>query len=241
LALALYPILALAGVNIAHFPFTEATGALLISVLVAVVLWGLSRLITRNWYKAAGLTTLILILFYAYGHIESLVFDAGDAALWFPIICIIILVGGGWWILSHPTQIKSLTKPLNVVGIILLLFPLYTISTYKIKSQSLLYRMNDFPSTQTGTTSPDDQSSDDLPDIYYIILDGYARADVLTEVYQFDNQPFLDHLTKLGFYIADESHTNYNQTFLSIPTSLNMAYQTMPPSSIILCVPLQRA
>jgi hypothetical protein len=84
--------------------------------------------------------------------------------------------------------------------------------------------MGDIPSTQTEQTNTTDQLSDDLPDIYYIVLDGYGRADVLEEIYQFDNQPFLDHLTELGFYIADESHTNYNQTFLSIPTSLNMAY-----------------
>lgn len=224
LALALYPILALAAVNIAHLSFSETLGVLGCSALAAVVLWGFFRLITRNGYKAAGMTTLILILFYAYGHAHALIFEKSDGAVWLPVLWIIILIGGGWWIISHPTQIKSFTKPLNVAGIILLLFPLYTIVAYELKSQSALYRSDVVPSTQTGQTTSSDQSPEDFPDIYYIVLDGYGRADVLEELYEFDNQPFLDHLTELGFYIADESHSNYNQTFLSIPASLNMAY-----------------
>jgi hypothetical protein len=224
LAWALYPILALAAVNIAHLPIGETTGALLLSILATVVLWGFFRLITRNGYKAAGLTTLILILFYAYGHVHALAFKEGGSGLWLPILWGAILVGGGWWVISHPTQIKSLTPPLNVVSIILLLFPLYTIIAYELKSQSSLYGSNVIPSTQTEQTPSVEQSSDDLPDIYYIILDGYARADVLAELYAFNNQPLVNHLTELGFYVANESHTNYNQTFLSIPASLNMAY-----------------
>jgi hypothetical protein len=62
------------------------------------------------------------------------------------------------------------------------------------------------------------------PDIYYIILDGYAREDVLREMYGEDNQPFLEGLSGLGFYVADEAHTNYVQTILSLASSLNLTY-----------------
>ena len=61
-------------------------------------------------------------------------------------------------------------------------------------------------------------------DIYYIVLDGYARGDILKEIYAYDNQPFLTQLEELGFYVADSSYANYNQTRLSIPSALNMAY-----------------
>ena len=40
----------------------------------------------------------------------------------------------------------------------------------------------------------------------------------------FDNHDFLDNLTSQGFYIADQSHSNYSQTILSISSSLNMQY-----------------
>lgn len=62
------------------------------------------------------------------------------------------------------------------------------------------------------------------PDIYYIILDGYGRDDVLTELYQHDNRPFTNYLRESGFYVAEQSHSNYPQTALSLASSLNYAY-----------------
>ena len=68
------------------------------------------------------------------------------------------------------------------------------------------------------------QPRGELPDIYYIILDGYARNDVLKKDYDFNNQPFLDELTKRGFYVATQSRSNYAQTTLSLSSSLNFRY-----------------
>jgi hypothetical protein len=62
------------------------------------------------------------------------------------------------------------------------------------------------------------------PDIYYIILDGYARADILKEYYNYDNSEFIRFLEARGFYVADESHSNYPQTYLSLASALNLTY-----------------
>jgi len=66
--------------------------------------------------------------------------------------------------------------------------------------------------------------NDIFPDIYYIILDQYPRYDVLEEKYGFDNSEFNNHLTELGFYIADRSFSNYSLTELSLASSLNFQY-----------------
>ena len=63
-----------------------------------------------------------------------------------------------------------------------------------------------------------------LPDIYYIILDGYGRADVLQQTHEFDNTEFLDSLSQRGFFVASESRANYPSTRFSLASSLNMAY-----------------
>jgi hypothetical protein len=62
------------------------------------------------------------------------------------------------------------------------------------------------------------------PDIYYIIVDAYARADILKEVFGFDNSTFLSPLENNGFYVADKSVSNYPQTALSLASSLNFMY-----------------
>lgn len=63
-----------------------------------------------------------------------------------------------------------------------------------------------------------------LPDIYYIVVDAYANAEILKEVYQLDNSEFLTYLSNEGFYVANESRSNYSQTALSLASSLNMIY-----------------
>ncbi len=63
-----------------------------------------------------------------------------------------------------------------------------------------------------------------LPDVYFIILDSYTRQDVLEELYNYDNQRFLNTLKNLGFYIAECSMSNYQYTLLSMSSTLNMDY-----------------
>ncbi len=71
---------------------------------------------------------------------------------------------------------------------------------------------------------PGEPIADRLPDIYYIILDGYGRQDVLYQLYGYDNSEFIDWLEAHGFYVASQSNPNYLFTTLSLSTSLNMQY-----------------
>jgi hypothetical protein len=65
---------------------------------------------------------------------------------------------------------------------------------------------------------------EDLPDVYYIILDGYLRSDKLQQFFNFNNSNFTTYLEKKGFYVAEKSHSNYAMTFLSLASSLNFTY-----------------
>ncbi len=62
------------------------------------------------------------------------------------------------------------------------------------------------------------------PDIYYIILDAYTRADVMEEVFSFDNSGFVGGLEERGFAVATKSFANYGWTYHSLASSLNMTY-----------------
>ena len=62
------------------------------------------------------------------------------------------------------------------------------------------------------------------PDIYYIVLDGYAREDVLTELYHLDNNRFIQFLEDNDFFVPTESRSNYPKTALSVASTLNMDY-----------------
>jgi len=69
------------------------------------------------------------------------------------------------------------------------------------------------------------ESSNTLkPDIYYIVLDGYPRADILKEIYNFDNSEFVENLEGLGFIVPENVRSNYPRTALSISSTLDMQY-----------------
>ena len=87
-------------------------------------------------------------------------------------------------------------------------------------------RANDFISSWLEDSSSEDAntSSSASPDIYYVILDMYARADILDRIYQFDNSEFLSYLANKGFYVANRSRSNYPHTTHSLASSLNLAY-----------------
>ncbi len=62
------------------------------------------------------------------------------------------------------------------------------------------------------------------PTILHLVLDGYARGDVLRDFYDFDNAPFLEWLEKRGFRVQRDARANYCQTALSLASTLNMRY-----------------
>jgi hypothetical protein len=66
--------------------------------------------------------------------------------------------------------------------------------------------------------------AENSPDIYYIILDGYGREDILKEYYQYDNSAFIDNIRTQGFVVPDNAHSNYPKTVMSISSTLNMNY-----------------
>jgi hypothetical protein len=67
-------------------------------------------------------------------------------------------------------------------------------------------------------------ASASAPDIYLLMLDGYPRADTLAEDFAFDNGPFLDAMREEGFVVADEAHSNYNLTALTLASMFNMQH-----------------
>jgi hypothetical protein len=138
-----------------------------------------------------------------------------------PVIMVAEIVFLAWFarlLKRWPTEARQVTAFLNVFSIVLIGFPFYTIVTVKTPS---LVRPPRVPVAFPVAARPDPAR---LPDIYYIILDGYARGDVMKSLFDFDNTPFLETLEQQGFYVARTSTANYCQTPLSLAACLNAVY-----------------
>ena len=227
LTFAIFPILALLAYNISEVTPRIALRSIIISIVVAVLLLIIFALISRNLQKAAILTTLILVLFYSYGQVYEFLqahpifgLSFGRHRYLAPFY-ILLLLAGLWFVVFKIKNPTGLTQALNAIGVLLLIYPVYQITSSSLHTSLNEQRVSEYtPSVETsGLTKPKA-----LPDVYFIILDGYGRSDALLHDYAYDNSPFLDSLSSMGFYVANCSRSNYGSTHASITSALNMDY-----------------
>lgn len=222
LLFAVYPILALLAINISEVDPSSGWRSLLSSAVAAVLLMLVSYVTFRDWRRAALLATIILILFYAYGHIYILLKGVEINGLYLfrhrTLLPLWIVLGVFlvWWVSRKAFRTQVATHVLNLVGIFLLILPVFQLTTFLLQSRSSPPRQN--------TSALNLKTEGQPPDIYYIILDGYGRSDVLKNEYGYDNSDFLNSLRDLGFYIAECSQSNYAQTQMSLASSMNFDY-----------------
>lgn len=62
------------------------------------------------------------------------------------------------------------------------------------------------------------------PNVVVLVVDGYARADVLASQYGFDNTAFLGELSDRGFQIRDDAVANYSVTHTSLSSIMAADY-----------------
>lgn len=165
-------------------------------VIFLILRWGL-----KDW-AAVGTATIIFLLIIPYlNH-------------WHSLIPSLILYITGFLLVVYLVRWKAPLKAtpyLNLAMLAILLPSLFTIATGAQFVPKTLPRLEPIP-LSAG------------PDIYYIVMDRYSRADILERDFGFDNSEFLDALRSRGFEIADQSYANYAVTPLSLYAALNMEY-----------------
>ncbi len=221
---AIFPVLFLFAYNIDEVPAADLILPILAVIALTLILLLLFRLITKNYNKIGILTSYFLILFFSYGRIWELIFPTGIGKIYIftlilGLLWALLFITGAFLVLKSRSNFFSFTKFLNVFAIAMVTISLINISIYEITPINLvpeeIYKEgNGFDSGNLGN----------LPDIYYIILDSYAREDTLKEVYNYDNSGFINYLTSKGFYVASKSRSNYSYTLVSLPSSLNMEH-----------------
>lgn len=220
-----YPVLALMAVNVGQIKLEAGWRPLIVSVLFAGILFVLLLLILRDWNRAAFLSTLLMALFFSYGHVYIMLTEKGkdfDFEKWLLIVWLALAVLFVIWAVRKP---PSSPLALNVIALGLVVSSLWQISSGVQKGGVHRVGAENAP-VDENLTRPENP-----PDVYYFILDMYARADLLQKAYGYDNSEFIEGLRARGFYVAQCSQANFTRTELSVGSSLNMSYlQDLDPS-----------
>ena len=227
IAFAAYPISTLLLQNRAEVHASVAIRPLFISLSVSLSLLAIFRIIAGSWRKSALLTTIGVVAFFTYGHVYAQVRNAtflgmviGRHRYLLPFLSVVLLIGV-LLILRTRSDLDRATKTLNVAAVTLVLIPLVQFGTFLITSAATVPRV-----AEKGATAPRLNVSPgrNLPDIYFIVLDTYTRADALKRDFAFDNSAFIEALEDRGFFVADCARSNYSFTSGSLASALNFAY-----------------
>jgi len=230
LLIAIYPVLFLLAHNIESVGLSEVAMPLVATTCSAVLLWLALSFILKDKEKGGLIVSVFLLLFFSYGHVKNMfklmqdwrlftyVFIVGRNKILFSVWTL-LFVSCVYLIVRTHRSLYVLTSFLNVMTSFLVAITLFSIGIHELNSRMTLRSIRNKDETTTVMRRPAV-----LPNIYYIILDGYARGDVLKDFYGYDNAEFLGYLTKRGFYVAGQSRANYSSTGYSLASSLNLRY-----------------
>jgi hypothetical protein len=206
---AIYPVVALYAANLSLLPLAEVWTPALVLLGATCMVWLVSGLVLRSVARGALVSTMAQAVVFLNQSIESRIGIWGWAAIG---LAAVVLAAWPWrWV-------ATATRFLNVAGISLVALAIGSaaITAERIKQEAAkVASLAPVSSTRTEGRSPD---------VFYIILDGYGRSDQLKRVIGLDNSPFIKALVERGFVVANQSHSNYCQTEISLASSLNMEY-----------------
>ncbi len=222
----MYPSLALLAWNVREVDrLNIVLRPLLLSIFIALFFFLIFASLVRKRPKAILLSTICVIFFFSFGHISLILEESGlmdkiGNAGWLihillPALLLLAIVLLCYAILKTKQDVRQTYLTLNVISAFLVLSSCFTLLTNDyLQRQSIGSKKTaSEPTTSIGTK----------PDVYYIILDAYARQDALISL-GYDNSEFLQELKDIGFYVASCSRSNYPQTAVSMASSLNMGY-----------------
>jgi len=227
---AMFPLLFLFSHNQEQTLFSEIVLPAAVILTVTFLLVISLKFIFKDKERAGLVVSLFLFLFFSYGHFCSLVkgvhfyigsFSVGYNKIFFLPYCFLLVLCLRF-IIKTKRKLHNVTNILNITLFSLMLVLLINIGVYTFKLEGAKRAVVKAGGQESSII--DSETSGVLRDIYYIIPDSYVAFSTLKDVYGYDNQEFIDYLTRKGFYIAFKSRCNYFNTQLSLASSLNMKY-----------------
>jgi Sulfatase len=134
---------------------------------------------------------------------------------WFAIAWIAVTIAAGL------IALVSLHRPASVS--VILVLSIAIIAPSGVRAFTSLAKPRG-AATSSNELVASDSRNRISPNIYWIVLDGYPRRDVLKQNFGFDNGRFLQALDALDFTVLENSLSNFPATIYSISSTLSMDY-----------------
>ena len=220
---AVFPFVYLFSANTGDLAATAILLPSLISILIAITIAGAGYIVLRDLALAACFVALVQLLFFSYGHVYDVIRDIPTIGRHRYLMACYGLIGaaGIFLLYRFRKDLDEVTKFLNILSMALFIVPVISIAGMFLGSSV----KND--AVATGPEDPMQQEliysgSAPMPDVYYIILDGYTSAATLEHFFDFDNKEFVEFLRDRGFTVLDSAQSNFVHTIDSLTSTVNM-------------------
>lgn len=222
--LGIYPILSTYAHNIFYVQPQQIVVPILLILLFTLSSLFVFKFLFKDLTKAAIYTGILWLIWFSYSALhEGLVNLLGYIFITKQSVLLLLLMSALLYLAYHIRKYKvsyKVIKLVHFISFVLLLLPLLTITRYHFKE--MLARPDSELKLKNEISAAVDKDS--LPDIIYIILDGYGRGDMLKKNYSLDNSAFLDSLREYNFTIAPQSYSNYCRTAVTTASVFNINY-----------------
>ncbi|HEX2195189.1 MAG TPA: sulfatase-like hydrolase/transferase [Candidatus Limnocylindria bacterium] len=217
LGMAAFPVLFLFAENVVQqVTLRPLWEPLALALMMAAVTLLACVAILRDWLRGALLASLLLALFFSFGHARNLLGAVVPAVQVLAAAYLCVGLVGAWLIRRGGGWVRPATTALNLALVVLVAINGARIVAFAGGSAQAAGPMAT-PAFAADQSAP-------RRDIYYIVLDRYANAETLREFFGFDNTPFLSALQARGFVIAEDAWANYFKTAFSVAAAMSMDY-----------------
>lgn len=228
---ALLPVFSLYYDNKELVNLSEIVIPSIISLALTALAFFIFYRLSKNLSKSVILTTVFIFLFYFFNELNNTFTSIfyvstknyfGNLDYYLALTFLLFLLPIIYILIStHKKSLNNWHKYLSVLGLFLIIFPIINTAYYFFSFKDVKIENSDITMYLNENK---ELVNKDYPDIYYLIFDGHARADVLKDMYDYDNYEFINFLQNTGFFVADNSSANYPQTYLSMSSALNLSY-----------------
>ncbi len=214
-----YPALLVLGANAGVLPIDgdAVARALAASVTITAALLLVLRPLISDLQSRAVCLSIVFIASGQYGVVAGSTTRGAPAVLY--LVASVVVAG---LVVRRRTIRSRPSTPWNIGACALLAFSAYLAGPAMRSSEPWRPAADAMIDRVLGSAArPAHRGS---RDIYYLVLDGFGRPDVLKELFDLDLGPFVSALESRGFTVPRASRSNYTQTYLSLGSSLNLGY-----------------
>ncbi len=207
--------------NYYSVPLKDALVLTLLYIAIALIIACLCWLYFRSITKAALMAFLLLGYNFIFGSVRDMLSKHfGKTFLWHYSFILpasfLFFLAIFIWLKKRKTPLTKLLSYLNLLFALLVVIDTIWLGSKMITTTHASAGISKEVHIINDTCNK--------PDIYFIILDAYSGNTALKEKFNFDNSEFENELQNRGFYVFNNSRSNYNYTPYSIASILNMDY-----------------